>query len=148
MGYFDGGERMNTVEMARQMRPIVEQAVQSLDDNSALQVVPLYPKWAAGVEYEADRRLQHGGKLWQVRQKHTSQSGWEPGSVGTESLFAEVCETHTGTLDDPIPYDGNMELVEGKYYSQNGVTYLCTRSTGQPVYNSLADLVRLYVKIV
>lgn len=139
---------MNAVEMARQMRPIVEQAVQSLDDNTALQVVHLYPKWAAGIEYEVDRRLQHGGKLWKVRQKHRSQRGWEPGAAGTESLFAEVCESHTGTLDDPIPYDGNTELLEGKYYSQNGVTYLCTRSTGQPVYAALADLVGLYVEVV
>ena len=40
-----------------------------------------------------------------------------------------------------------MELVEGLYYSQNGVTYLCIRSTGVPVYNNLADLVHLYVEV-
>ena len=139
---------MKVVDTARQMRPIVEQAVQSLDDNAALQVIPLYPKWTAGAEYEADKRLRHGDKLWRVRQKHMSQTGWEPGAPGTESLFAEVCEAHTGALDDPIPYDGNMELVEGTYYIQNGVTYLCSRSTGQPVYHALADLVGLFVEVI
>lgn len=40
-----------------------------------------------------------------------------------------------------------MTLEEGKYYSQDGVTYKCTRSTGQAVYNSLKDLVGIYVEV-
>ena len=40
-----------------------------------------------------------------------------------------------------------MELTAGLYCTQDGVTYLCTRSTGQPVYNSLAELVGLYVEV-
>lgn len=51
-------------------------------------------------------------------------------------------------MADPTPYDGNMELFAGLYYVQNGVTYLCNRSTGQPVYNTLAELVGLYVETV
>jgi hypothetical protein len=65
------------------------------------------------------------------------------------SLFAEVAaSSEQGTLDNPIPYNNNMELEQGKYYSQDGVTYLCTRSTGVPVYNALRDLVGLYVQVV
>ena len=41
-----------------------------------------------------------------------------------------------------------MALEAGRYYSQNGVTYLCTRDTGTPVYHNLADLVGLYVTAV
>ena len=41
-----------------------------------------------------------------------------------------------------------MELIEGKYYSQNGVVYLCTRSTGQAVYHNLSDLVGIYVQVI
>lgn len=51
------------------------------------------------------------------------------------------------TLTDPIPYNGNMALESGKYYSQNGLVYLCTRDTVNPVYNALADLVGMYVEI-
>ena len=40
-----------------------------------------------------------------------------------------------------------MELFEGKYYSQDGVTYVCTRSTGVPVHHPLAQLVGLYVEV-
>ena len=63
------------------------------------------------------------------------------------SAYEEINESHTGTSEDPIPYNNNMELVEGKYYSQDGVTYLCTRSTGQAVYNPLKDLVGIYVEV-
>ena len=41
-----------------------------------------------------------------------------------------------------------MALTEGLYYTQGGVTYLCNRSTGQPVYNALAELVGLYVEVL
>lgn len=71
-----------------------------------------------------------------------------PPGQGTESLYERIDETHEGTQEDPIPYDGNMELIEGKIYSQKGVKYLCTRSTGAPVYHALADLAGIYVQIV
>lgn len=126
-------------------RKHIETAVQSLPANDALAVVSLHPKWAPGVAYDAGIRLHHGGKLYEVVAAHTSQENWIPG-VGTESLYKQVNETHAGTKDDPIPYEGNMALENGKYYTQNGVTYLCTRDTGNPVYNALSELVGLYVE--
>jgi hypothetical protein len=62
-------------------------------------------------------------------------------------LYAEICETHDGSKYDPIPYSGNMALENGKYYTQDGVTYQCIRDTGNPVYHNLSDLVGLYVEI-
>lgn len=56
-------------------------------------------------------------------------------------------QVNAGTKEDPIPYGNNMELEEGKHYSQDGVTYICTRDTGIPVYNPLADLVGIYVEV-
>ena len=41
-----------------------------------------------------------------------------------------------------------MALVEGKYYAQAGVVYVCIRSTGAAVYNDLKDLVGIYVEVV
>lgn len=126
---------------------LIKQQVNTLevDDTSALRMVEFYPGWAAGVAYSVGYKVQYGGKLWRCFQAHTSQTGWEPENA--PALWTEICETHAGTLEDPIPYDGNMELTAGLYYTQNGVTYLCTRSTGQPVYNALADLVGIYVEV-
>lgn len=96
-------------------------------------------------------KLQHNNKLWKVLQEHTVQEQYKPGT-GTESLYTEVVEstgdTEVGTLDNPIPYNNNMELEEGKYYSQSGVSYKCTRNTGQPVYNPLSELVGIYVEVI
>ena len=126
-------------------RKHIEEAVQSLDANSALTVVSLHPAWAAGVSYETELRLKYGGKLYEVVTAHTSQADWTPDI--TPSLYTEVNEVHAGTLADPIPYEGNMALSEGLYYTQDGVVYLCTRDTGNPVYNALSELVGLYVEV-
>lgn len=118
-------------------------------DLDALAVKDIYPAWDSliGQTVNVDFKLTHDGKLYKVIQAHTVQTDWVPG-VGTESLYAVIDEGHTGAEDDPIPYDGNMELTEGLYYSQDGIVYLCTRSTGQPVYHALSDLVGLYVEVV
>lgn len=129
---------------AIKLRHHIETAVQSLPDNEALEAVTLHSEWAAGQAYAAGYKVQYGGKLWRCIQAHTSQAGWEP-STATASLWEQICETHDGTLADPIPYDGNMALMAGLYYIQDYVIYLCTRDTVNPVYNPLAELVGLYV---
>ena len=49
---------------------------------------------------------------------------------------------------DPIPYEGNMELFEGKYYMQEDVLYFCIRNSGQALTHDLKDLIGIYVDIV
>lgn len=131
---------------ALKIRANIETGVQSLDDKDALECICLYEKWDGnGKEYIEGKKLRHNGKLWRVKKTHTSQSDWIPGVAA--SLFDEINETNAGTSDDPIPYSGNMVLEKGKYYSQDGVTYLCTRDTGIAVYNTLAELVGIYVEL-
>lgn len=117
----------------------------SVDDNTALRMKEFYPAWSAGVYYAAGYKVQDNVRLWRCLQAHTSQAGWEPENV--PALWEELCETHDGSRYDPIPYHGNMALVSGKYYSQNGATYLCSMDTVNPVYNPLRELVGLYVEI-
>ena len=130
---------------ALKLRHHIETAVQSLPDSEALEAVTLHPHWSAGQSYTAGFKVQYADKLWRCVQAHTSQSGWEP-STATASLWEEICETHDGTLADPIPYESNMALESGKYYIQDDVVYRCTRDTINPVYNALADLIGLYVE--
>lgn len=137
---------MNYLEQARILRPIIETAVQSLSDSDALEAVTLHPAWAIGKDYPAGHKVQRNGRLWRCIQAHTSQEGWEPENAA--SLWEGIDETHAGTLADPIPYEGNMALVAGLYYVQDGVVYLCNRDTGSPVYHALRDLVGLYVEMV
>lgn len=141
---------MTYTERALQLRPVIEKASQSLEDSVALTAVELFPKWQdlceKGVEVEKGFRFQYDNKLYRTEQeKYTFVAHYVPG-VGTESLFSKVDETHKGTIEDPIPYETNMEIYEGLYYSQNGVTYLCIRNSGQPLHHDLSALVGSYVE--
>ena len=145
---FEAAERHRPLTVEEVTALLLKQQVNTLEvnDQTALRMVEFYPEWVAGVAYSAGYKVQRNGKLWRCRQAHTSQEGWEPEDV--PALWEEICETHDGSRYDPIPYDGNMTLVSGKYYIQDGVTYLCSRDTGSPVYNPLRELVGLYVKEV
>ena len=128
----------------------VKSGIQTMEltDEESLSVKSMYPEWESkmGQQVNVGEKYQYGGKLWKVLQAHTVQENWKPGE-GTESLYTEVSKGHAGTKEDPIPYNNNMELENGKYYSQDGVTYLCTRDTEIPVYQPLKDLVGIYVEV-
>lgn len=123
---------------------------QTLEDAEALTVKNLYPKWeeiigqTVGIGY----KFTYEEVLYKTMQSNLLiQEQYIPGE-GTESLYACVDEIHAGTINDPIFYNSNMELEEGKYYNQDETTYICTRSTGQPVYNALVELIGIYVEVV
>lgn len=142
-------ERTRPLTESEVSRLMIAQQINTLtvDDNTALRMKEFYPTWKESVSYTSGFKVQYNGKLFRCLQGHTSQTGWEP-SINTASLWEEICESHDGTLDDPIPYDGNMALENGKYYMQDGVIYKCVRDTGTPVYNALSELVGIYVEQV
>ena len=140
-------EKRRPLSFSEVQEMLVRQQINTLtvDDNTALRMVEFYPEWSAGQAYTAGYKAHRGGKLWRCLQAHTAQTGWEPENAA--SLWTEICESHDGTKYDPIPYNGNMALQSGKYYTQNNILYLCNRDTVNPVYNALAELVGLYVEV-
>ena len=144
---------MTLVELAYKLRPYIEQAAQSLGDSDALEARQLFPKWKDLCDKNhyaenAGFRFQYEGDLYKTKlQNFTFQSQWIPG-VGTESIFERIDVEHKGTVADPIPYEGNMELFNGKYYTQNDVLYICIRDSGAALYHALADIIGLYVEVV
>lgn len=133
-------------EAALRVKPLYQKAAQSLGDEDALEIKGIYPEWEVGVDYTTRKKVTDNGTLYRCLQAHTSQADWRPST--TPSLWTALDETNAGTIDNPIPYDGNMVLEEGKYYSQNGVIYLCFRDSVNPVYHALSDLVSIYVEEV
>lgn len=147
-------------EIAEKRRPltleevynmIARQQVNSLDvdDNTALRMMSYYPTFedSVGRTVKKGFKFTYADKLWSVVQPEMMIQGHYPPGIGTESLYAEICETHDGTMEDPIPYSGNMALEKGKHYIQDDEIYICTRDTESPVYHALAELVGLYVEI-
>lgn len=153
-------DELAKAEAEEKRRPMTEAEVSALfvrqqintlevDDNTALRMREFYPSFAdiIGKTVKLGFKFTYGGKLYKTAQPDlTIAEHYAPG-VGTESLYTEICETHDGSKYDPIPYDGNMALVNGLYYTQGGLTYPCIRSTGVPVYNDLAELVDIYVEL-
>lgn len=145
-------EKRRPLTLPEVQEMMVRQQINTLavDDATALRMIAFYPEWESGKDYTSANgcpvgyKATRNGRLWKLRQEHTSQDSWAPGETGTESLWEEICESHDGTKYDPIPYSGNMALEAGKYYTQSGKTYLCNRDTGNPVYHALAELVGLY----
>lgn len=121
----------------------------SLTDQEALQCKSLYPSWNAyiGKSLNENDKITYKGHLYKVRQTISQVLENQPPSIDTAALYEEIVEDHAGTKEDPIPYNNNMELKLGKYYSQYEVVYLCSRDTGQAVYNDLKDLIGIYVVI-
>lgn len=114
------------------------------------------PKWGEDIK-EGDTvvkgdKFTYEGKLYAVLQDHTILPHYYP-SANTAALYVEVTPEYIeageeyGTAANPIPYEGNMVLEEGKYYTQNGVTYLCVRGSGNAVYHTLKELVNIYVEV-
>lgn len=144
---------MTHTERALQLRPVIEQASQSLADSVALTAVELFPNWKElvdkGQKVSKGFRFRHENVLYRTEQpEYIFVAHYEPGSTGTESLFSKVDESHAGSIKDPIPFSQNMEIYEGLYYIQNDVLYRCIRSSGQPLYHDLALLVGSYVEVV
>ena len=144
---------MTYTERALQLRPVIEKASQSLEDSVALTAVELFPYWKVLVEksekVKRGFRFQYAGKLYKVEQpEYIFVEHYVPGAEGTESLFSKVDESHAGTIDDPIPYEKNMEIFKGLYYTQYEVLYLCIRGSEQPLQHDLSVLVGHYVEVV
>ena len=134
---------------------LIKQQINSItvDDQTALRMRRYYPTFAElvgqtvklGTKFRVDDS-ENADLYKTIQPELTIQEHYPPGE-GTESLYTRIDETHDGTQYDPIPYSGNMALENGKYYIEDGVTYLCTRDTGIAVYNRLADLVGIYVEV-
>ena len=118
-----------TKERAIKLRELIELAAKSLDDETALDGVELYPRWLAGVDYSAGDRIAYNDMLYRVEQSHTSQAGWEPGNAPALFTIVQKGGGKDGDIDHPIPVTGiGMEFTYGFYYTWQDVLYKCERT--------------------
>lgn len=137
-------DEVNTMLIKKQINTV------EIEDSVSVRMIDFYPDFSEVIGQTVSQgfKFTYQGKLYKVIQATLTMQAHYPPMTGTESLYEIINEEYDGDIYDPIPYDGNMSLENGKYYTQNGVTYLCNRDTGQAVYNALSDLVGLYVEVV
>lgn len=126
-----------TPQRAAKLRPMIEMAAASLDDNDAANAVELFPNWSEhiGEAVIPGQRMSDTDdngvlRLYKVREGkgHTTQADWAPHL--TPAMWVVIDVAHAGTLEDPIPAARGMEYEYGKYYldGEDGKTYLCQRT--------------------
>lgn len=79
---------MITRARAYALRKLIEKASISLDDESALQGIELFPLWKDDAEYQVGDRIRYNDILYKCVQAHTSQPSWTPDV--TPALWTEV----------------------------------------------------------
>lgn len=116
---------MTLMDLAKQLRPIIEKAMESVDDKTALDAVTLFPMWSGdGVSYAEGMRLRHNGVLYKVLTAHTSQMGWSPDV--TASLFAKVLIPDENTVYDWEQPDSTNGYMTGDKVKYNGKIWVST----------------------
>ena len=107
---------------AKQLRQLIEQLAVTLDDETALTGVELFPMWAIGMAYAAGDRVQHGSILYKCVQAHTSQADWTPDA--TQALWVVVSIEEFPEWVQPTGAHDAYNI--GDKVSYNGQRYICT----------------------
>lgn len=124
----------------------IKSARVTADDPTALSGKELYPVWEADIVVKEDERYQYGDKLYKCKQDHVTQAVYTPDII--PALWDVIDVEHAGTLEDPIPYDPNMVVYNGKYYTYDGIVYKCIRDSGIPLYTTPDTLLNNYFELV
>lgn len=108
-------------DKARELRPIIEQAVTTgdLTEEQKEQATSLFPAWDDKRHpYKVDDYVQSGGLLYRCVQAHTSQAGWEP-SV-TPSLWTRASDPGEEWPEWIQPTGAHNAYKAGDKVSHNG----------------------------
>ena len=106
----------------KQLRQLIEQLAVTLDDETALTGVELFPTWVVGKAYVVGDRVQHGGTLYKCVQAHTSQSDWMPSA--TPALWKTVSLDEYPEWVQPTGAHDAYNI--GDKVTYNGQHYVCT----------------------
>lgn len=113
---------MTLMELAMKLRPIIEVAMESVDDATALEAPELFPCWKESIAYTAGQRMRYGDVLYKVLQDHTSQAGWNP--IAAPSLFAKVLIPDENTIPAWEQPDSTNPYMKGDKVTYNGKTWV------------------------
>ena len=106
----------------KQLRQLIEQLAVTLDDETALTGVELFPAWVVGKAYAVNDRAQYNGTLYKCIQAHTSQADWAPDA--TPALWKTVSLDEYPEWVQPTGAHDAYNI--GDKVTYNGQHYVCT----------------------
>lgn len=125
------------IEEIDKAKNAIKYSINALDlsNNDTIKFKDYLPDWNdyVGKSLPINFKFQYNNQPYQTLQYiNVVLSDQTPDIVF--ALYAIINEEHEGTLEDPIPYQQQMTIEKGKYYSQYGVIYLAIQNmpTGMP----------------
>lgn len=104
------------VKRARELRAVIEQAAQSLDDDTSAITPEIFPAFDPDSHaYKTGDKIRYNNKTYRVLQDHTSQADWTPDVA--VSLFAEVL--HDGGIPDWVQPTSTNPYMKGDKVKHN-----------------------------
>ena len=100
------------------LRPYIEKAAASLDDNDAVNAVKLFPTWAIGVSVTVGERYQYADKLYKCLLAHTTQADWKPDD--SPSLWVGISDPAEEWPEWSQPGGSTDAYAKGAKVSHNG----------------------------
>lgn len=135
-------------DIVSQLKELAQAQVAELTDDEAKKVPALFPLWETEKAYAVGDRVWYQASLYKCVQAHTSQSAWNPKDA--TSLWANVSEESQeadGSREHPFAWTSGMTSYNGKYYTEEGILYLCIRDSGNPLYFPISSLIGTYFQI-
>ena len=128
---------MTRLQMAEQLRKVLQMYAANLDDETAMEVVAVFDPWEVGKAYAVDDRFTYGvngvgdPQLYKVNQAHTAQADWMPSAtpalytaIGLDDSGYPIWAQPTGAHDaynkgDVVNYNGTLyqSQIDGNVYS-------------------------------
>jgi len=91
------------------------------DDETAVEIVGMYPDWKEGIAYAVAEKVVYKGILYQCLQAHTSQSDWMPDVA--VSLWAKVLVDPSGEIKEWEQPSSTNPYMKGDKVKHNGHTW-------------------------
>jgi hypothetical protein len=121
---------MNKIQMAEQLRKVIQMFAESLDEERAMEVATIYEEWKPNKQYKGGQYVTYGTnevgdpQLYKIvdGKAHTSQDNWRPDE--TPSLYIAIGISESGYPVWSAPTGAHDAYNIGDIVSFDNVLYI------------------------
>lgn len=119
-----------SVLMAKTQATMLQTESFTPQDFSLFATAELFHFWTVGEMYTAGQRIQHEGVVYEIIQDVTALENQPPNAEGMLAIYRPLSVDPAsgtepdGSLENPYTFIFGIDVINGKYYTFNGVVYL------------------------